>query len=43
MVFALFGSEERGGVGSRHFVDKPTVPLSQIVANLQFEMIAPPG
>jgi Zn-dependent M28 family amino/carboxypeptidase len=42
VVFALFGSEERGGVGSRHFADKPTVPLSQIVANLQFEMIGRP-
>ena len=42
IVFALFGSEERGGAGSRHFADQPTVPLTQIVANLQFEMIGRP-
>jgi hypothetical protein len=42
LVFALFGSEERGGAGSRHFADQPTVPLAQIIANLQFEMIGRP-
>lgn len=42
VVFALFGSEERGGLGSRHFADAPTVPLPGIVANLQFEMIGRP-
>jgi Zn-dependent M28 family amino/carboxypeptidase len=42
VVFALFGSEERGGLGSRHFVGQPTVPLARIVANLQFEMIGRP-
>ena len=42
VVFALFGSEERGGLGSRHFADAPTVPLPQIVANLQFELIGRP-
>ena len=39
LVFAFFGSEERGGIGSRFFAEEQTVPLSQIVANLQFEMI----
>jgi aminopeptidase YwaD len=39
IVFAFFGSEEAGGFGSRFFADKPVVPLPQIVANLQFEMI----
>jgi Zn-dependent M28 family amino/carboxypeptidase len=39
IVFALFGSEETGGEGSRFFADKPTVPLDALVANLQFEMI----
>ncbi len=39
IVFALFGSEETGGSGSRFFADKPVVPLTDIVANLQFEMI----
>ncbi len=42
IVFAFFGSEERGGLGSQHFADTPTVPLPQIVANLQFEMIGRP-
>ncbi len=42
IVFALFGSEEAGGFGSRYFADRPVVPLTQIVANLQFEMIGRP-
>lgn len=42
IVFAFFGSEEAGGLGSRHFADHPPVPLEQIVANLQFEMIGRP-
>jgi Zn-dependent M28 family amino/carboxypeptidase len=42
MVFAFFGSEERGGFGSRYFADHPVVALKQIVANLQFEMIGRP-
>ena len=39
IVFAWFGSEETGGTGSRYFADKPVVPLGQLVAMLQFEMI----
>jgi aminopeptidase YwaD len=39
IVFAFFGSEESGGFGSRFFADKPVVPLTDIIANLQFEMI----
>jgi aminopeptidase YwaD len=42
IVFAFFGSEESGGHGSRFFADRPVVPLSQVVANLQFEMIGRP-
>jgi Zn-dependent M28 family amino/carboxypeptidase len=42
IVFALFGSEEAGGYGSRFFADKPIVPLAHLVANLQFEMIGRP-
>ncbi|MEO8077881.1 MAG: M28 family peptidase [Acidobacteriota bacterium] len=38
-VFAWFGSEESGGAGASHFIDAPPVPLDQIVANLEFEMI----
>ncbi|MEO5897305.1 MAG: M20/M25/M40 family metallo-hydrolase [Vicinamibacterales bacterium] len=42
VMFAWFGSEEAGGFGARHFIDAPPVPLSQIVANLEFEMIGRP-
>jgi Peptidase family M28 len=42
IVFALFGSEERGGYGASYFVDLPVVPLNQIVTDLQFEMLARP-
>lgn len=42
VVFAFFGSEESGGLGSRHFAGKAVVPLERIVANLQFEMIGRP-
>jgi hypothetical protein len=42
IVFAFFGSEESGGYGSQFFADRPVVPLTQIVANLQFEMIGRP-
>jgi hypothetical protein len=39
IVFALFGSEEIGGFGNAAFLAHPPVPLSSIVANLEFEMI----
>ena len=42
IVFAWFGSEESGGAGSRYFADKPVVPLDQVIANIQFEMIGRP-
>lgn len=42
IVFAWFGSEEVGGYGARYFVGKPVVPLQNIVANLEFEMIGRP-
>jgi hypothetical protein len=42
IVFALFGSEERGGYGAGYFVDLPVVPLGQIIADLQFEMLGRP-
>jgi len=40
VMFAWFGSEERGGAGARSFLDHPPVPLDHITANLEFEMIA---
>ncbi|MBA3440150.1 MAG: M20/M25/M40 family metallo-hydrolase [Pyrinomonadaceae bacterium] len=42
IYFVLFGSEETGGHGSRYFIARPPLPLSSIVANLQFEMIGRP-
>ncbi|MCU1320010.1 MAG: putative aminopeptidase, partial [Edaphobacter sp.] len=42
IVFALFGSEEIGGFGNRAFLQHPPMPLSSIVANLEFEMIGRP-
>jgi Zn-dependent M28 family amino/carboxypeptidase len=42
VLFALFGSEERGGHGSMYFREAPPVPLENIVANLQVEMIGRP-
>lgn len=42
VYFALFGSEERSGHGSQHFIKNATVPLSQMIADLQFEMIGRP-
>lgn len=37
--FALFGCEEAGGYGARYYTDHPPVPLGDIAANLEFEMI----
>lgn len=42
VYFVCFGSEERRGAGSRYFIDNPPVPLPQIVADLQFEMLGRP-
>jgi hypothetical protein len=42
VLFALFGSEELGGLGSQYFREHPPVPLAEISANLEFEMIGRP-
>jgi len=42
VIFALFGSEEVGGLGSTWFRAHPPVPLTSIAANLEFEMIGRP-
>jgi Peptidase family M28 len=42
VYFVCFGSEERRGYGSRHFINNPPVPLTQIVAQVQFEMLGRP-
>lgn len=42
IYFVCFGSEEAGGYGSRYFIANSTVPLTEIVANLNFEMLGRP-
>jgi hypothetical protein len=42
VIFTLFGSEELGDLGSTYFLDHAPVPLSDIAANLEFEMIGRP-
>jgi aminopeptidase YwaD len=42
VIFALFGSEEAGGLGSTWFQEHPPVPLDRIAANLEFEMLGRP-
>ena len=42
VIFALFGSEEMGGLGSTYFREHSPVPLTDIAANLEFEMIGRP-
>jgi hypothetical protein len=42
VLFALWGSEEAGMVGLRYFLRNPTFALKDIVANIEFEMIARP-
>ena len=39
VIFALFGSEEMGGLGSTYFSQHLPLPLKEIAANLEFEMI----
>jgi hypothetical protein len=39
MIFLTVGGEERGLLGSRHFVEHPPVPFQQIVATIDLDMI----
>src|SRR5207302_765037 len=39
LVFALFGAEELGLIGSRHYVNRPAVPLDRTVAMVNFDMV----
>lgn len=49
VLFVCYGSEEMGELGSTYFGKHPPVPLKDLVANLEFEMIGnqdpkmPPG
>jgi Zn-dependent M28 family amino/carboxypeptidase len=40
VMFLLVSGEEKGLLGSRYFSDHPTVPLKNIVANVNIDMIA---
>jgi hypothetical protein len=39
LVFVLFGAEELGLIGSRHYVARPAVPLDRTVAMVNFDMV----
>jgi hypothetical protein len=39
LVFVLFGAEELGLIGSRHYVNRPVVPLDRTVAMVNFDMV----
>lgn len=39
ILFVAYGSEEIGGLGSTWFGEHPPVPLSDLIANIEFEMI----
>ncbi len=39
VLFVCYGSEEIGGLGSTYFGKHPPIPLDQLVANLEFEMV----
>ena len=42
VLFVCFGSEETGGQGHQGFLQHPPLPISSIVADLEFEMIGQP-
>lgn len=42
VIFALFGSEEQGGLGANYFRAHSPVSLNQIAAFIEFEMIGRP-
>ena len=42
VYFVCFGSEERGGFGAQYFIANSPVPIEQIVANVEFEMLGRP-
>lgn len=39
IVFMAFAGEEQGLIGSRHFVNKPTFPLSDVAAMVNLDMV----
>ena len=43
VVFALWSGEEKGLLGSKHFVDHPLVPVERIVSYINLDMIGRDG
>lgn len=39
ILFVAYGGEEIGGFGAKYFADHPPLPLTGVVANIEFEMI----
>ena len=39
LIFAFFGAEELGLIGSRHYVSRPALPLDRTIAMLNFDMV----
>ncbi len=39
ILFVAYGAEEPGAIGSHYFAAHPPVPVGEIVANIEFEMI----
>lgn len=40
IIFALWTGEEKGLLGSRYYVDNPTVPFNSIMMNMNFDMVS---
>lgn len=43
VVFIAFSGEERGLLGSKHYVREPTLPLSQVAAMINLDMVGRMG
>ena len=39
LIFAFFGAEELGLIGSRHYVTRPAMPLDRTIAMVNFDMV----
>lgn len=39
LLFIAFAGEEQGLIGSRHFVNKPTMPLKDLIAMINLDMV----
>jgi membrane-associated protease RseP (regulator of RpoE activity) len=39
LIFAFFGAEELGLIGSRHYVTRPVLPLDHTIAMVNFDMV----